>query len=268
MKYYTDTQIDKFKKTVEQLYFYHDECAEYPFDAHGSGVYVKYKNTLFFLGCKHSFFGGNVAGPQIEFYSDLWFLRGTQLVRPLCDAIRMEIQNKDSLHTPEEDIMFYHFSTENSEYNDTMKRAAIIDSKKAIECIKEHDYNSYLCGFPTHYKGNVDYENKKVKSILLGRYVRLNNQKMNEAILKGLIDIQGLVESPSRDGQFSMNGLSGGGLMSCDALGSPYLVGMMTAGTVESKTGYFLSVKFIQHVLDSYFRADQNGEVHKRSQTF
>lgn len=268
MKYYTDTQIDKFKKTVEPLYFSHDECAEYPFDAHGSGVYVKYKNTLFFLCCKHSFFGGNVAGPQIEFYSDLCFRRGTQLVRPLCDAIRIEIQNKDSLHTPEEDIIFSHFSTEYSEYEDTMNRAAIIDSKKAIECIKEHDYNTFLCGFPTHHKGNVDYENKTLNITLLGCNVELDRQKMNELTWKGRINIQGLIESPSRDGQFSMNGLSGGGLMTCDTLGSPYLVGMMTAGTVESQTGYFLSVKFIQKVLDSYLRADQNGKVHKRGQTF
>ncbi len=248
---FTDEQLQLFTRPVKMLSFDHGDGEE-P-ESHGSGVFVRYKDILFFLCSRHSFHAGrSLASMQQEYYDSLAFiLKDNELTKPKYTRVSFVINDKDYDYLPEEDMLLYEISSENWEYyREFYESAAILDFQNGIKKINDNQGTAYVCGYPSQYGGNTDYINKKVHQELKGRYVQLN--KNEGSMWRGEIDTQGLVDKPLRKDEFEIDGMSGGALMTIGDENEVLFLGLLIAGTVASKTVLFLSLPYIKHVLDSW----------------
>lgn len=256
---YSEEQLGRFAKAVQMLSYDHgDTFEDYVAEHHGSGVFVLFNGYLFFLCTKHSFhLGGNVAKRRIEDYDKLCFFKdGGILQKPKYTRIVPTVENKDATHIPEEDVLIYLIDPSWEDYQVYKESAAIINSREAYNALARHHFYAFFCGYPTQYDGNVDYESHTVHQEKKGRYALVEMPQKEPNFISAKIDVSGFVKEPSQKEEFSMDGMSGGGLFTCTNNNSSLFLGMCLAGTVESKRAHFLSVCYIEFMLSEYLKGE------------
>ena len=256
---YSGEQLERFAKAVQMLSYDHgDTCEDYVAEHHGSGVFVLFNGYLFFLCTKHSFhLDGKVAKPQIEYYDSLCFFKDSGILqKPKYTRIVPFVKNKYATHIPEEDVLIYLIDPSWEDYQVYKESAAIINSREAYNALVRHHFYAFFCGYPTQYDGNVDYESHTVHQEKKGRYALVEMPQKEPNFISAKIDVSGFVKEPSQREEFSMNGMSGGGLFTCTNNNSSLFLGMCLAGTVESKRAHFLSVCYIEFMLSEYLKGE------------
>ena len=137
-----------------------------------------------------------------------------------------------------------------------MCTGAIINSRVAYNALARHHFYAFFCGYSTQYDGNVDYESHTVHQEKKGRYALVEMPQKEPSFISAIIDVSGFVKEPSQKEEFSMDGMSGGGLFTCTNNNSSLFLGMCLAGTVESKRAHFLSVCYIEFMLSEYLKGE------------
>lgn len=247
---YTDTNLRKFACVSRGLSFYLGE--EWGFVRHGSGLFVRYRDKLFFLCCKHSFFSNDGKHTQRYFYNDLCFFEdGGKLTRPTWDRIVFSAKKNGEPDHHVEDLIIHELKNPaEAFYQKAFKDASIIDNHKCNEILKLRRGIVYTTGYPNITGGNIDEETRTVTDQQVGRYVQIKCR--TESDYDCTIDVNGLVDDSEMKGSYGIDGMSGSPLLTCDEEGTPILVGMITAGTVDSKRIIATTSGFIAYVLDSY----------------
>lgn len=256
---YSEEQLERFAKAVQMLSYDHgDTCEDYVAEHHGSGVFVLFNGYLFFLCTKHSFHSdGKVANPQMEDYDSLCFFKDSGILqKPKYTRIVPFVKNKYATHIPEEDVLIYLIDPSWEDYQVYKESAAIINSRVAYNALARHHFYAFFCGYSTQYDGNVDYESHTVHQEKKGRYALVEMPQKEPSFISAIIDVSGFVKEPSQKEEFSMDGMSGGGLFTCTNNNSSLFLGMCLAGTVESKRAHFLSVCYIEFMLSEYLKGE------------
>lgn len=113
-------------------------------------------------------------------------------------------------------------------------------------------------GFPNRYGGNRDFVNKKVIKHIVGRYVSDIEESDPIGLYKGKIDTTSLVDFSKSDEEYSIDGMSGGGVFTTLPQHPNYLIGMIYAGTVNSQIVRFIHASYIQKVIEAHLEDEKH----------
>ena len=254
-------ELKCMSKCVKLLGFDHGE--DYPPEFHGSGCIVRYKDKLYVICCKHTFhLNGDVTKYKIEDYDSLCFIFDNgELSKPCWTRINFTCTQGGERQISMEDVMIYEIQDADwQHYNDFLENAANLDCSTIGNELNKRGCQAYAIGYPNRPGGHVDEEKKIINERVVGRYVQ-NIQRTDDHSLKAIMDTSDFGDSFEEDCKYLINGMSGGGVFTIGADGSPILVGMIYAGTASSKTIHFISSAWIAFALDEYARQTAAGNV-------
>lgn len=260
-KVFLNHEISRMKLAVK-MPCYGIETASLPIP-HGSGCLLVYKDKLYFVCCKHSFhlcesFSGS---PQYGYDSLCFMQDGETLSRPNWTCINHSLLEKDSANHPAEDLLIYEFRDKSWPlYDEFFHSASILNPLMADSIMKRRGNIGYAVGFPNRYGGNIDFVNQRVFQLRVGRVVSEIKESDPIGLYVGKIDTTRLVDSPKAEGEFSLDGMSGGGVFTTLPDRPNFLIGMIYAGAVGAQIVRFIHASYIQRVIEGHLEDEKRTQ--------
>lgn len=244
--------LPRFERVVLGLCY--DLGEGYDFSRHGTGLSLWYKGCLYFVCCKHSFHGESLVGPKYHNYDSLCFLTedGGKVEHPPWRRVFFNAFREGETCRSHEDMVIYEIQPSNCEtYRKMRMGACVLDSSLLLKAIKRYGGCVYVVGYPNIHGGNVVDETHYARNVV-GRNAVI--KKVEDGHITCEMDVSGLTDSSDDIGSYGIDGMSGGAALTLDYRQRPLLVGMLTAGTVESKRIHLYSAGFMEFVLDNWLK--------------
>lgn len=258
---YLNHEISRMKLAV-RIPCYGRETATIP-TLHGSGCLLKYKDKLYFVCCKHSFhLYGNLANPPLYSYDSLCFMQdGETFTWPNWVCINHSLLVKDSANHPAEDLLIYEFRDKSWPlYDEFFHSASILNPLMADSIMKCRGNIGYAVGFPNRYRSNIDLVNQRVFQHRVGCEVSEIKESDPIGLYVGKIDTTRLVDSPKAEGEYSLDGMSGGGVFTTWPDRPNFLIGMIYAGAVGAQIVRFIHATYIQRVIEGHLEDEKRTQ--------